>query len=218
VRRLLFVAGSALVLAGAALADPLDPRVRLVPADQARADAAVLRRTDLGSAWRGGASKTPSSLKAPVCPAVRPNYAKLTITGHAESRFDNGNGGLQVSSDAEVWKSLAQAKQHLEALLVPKLPRCVKYALLRSLGGTGVTLLPVEHRKLPKLGDVSAAYRAPIGVKAGGKTVTVLSDFLFLRKGRTEIYVNVVAPSNNADQLTSFELRIARAMLARVRA
>ncbi len=139
-RRLLLVALAALVLAGTvlagtALADPLDPKVAYKAADQARAKAALLRQSDLGTAWANHSTATPSSLKAPVCPSLRPNYSKLTITGHAESVFDNGNGGIQVVSDVEVWKTAKQAEQHMNALLKPALPKCIKYSLLKSVGG-----------------------------------------------------------------------------------
>jgi hypothetical protein len=216
-RRPLLVALLILGLAGTAQADPLDPKVRLNTKDQARATAALLVKSDLGTGWAGGAASTPSSLKAPVCPSLRPNYSKMTLTGHAESLFNNGNGGIQVVSDVEVWKSLKQAKAHMAALLKPKLPTCIKYSLLKSVGGTNVILLPVKARTLGKFADVSVSYRAPIGVKSGGQTVTVLSDFVFLRKGRTEIYINVVAPSSAEKQLTAFETRVARTLVKRVR-
>jgi hypothetical protein len=216
-RRALLVALAALALATAALADPLDPKVKLVPADQARAKAVVLRQSDLGPGWIGGPASTPSSLKAPVCPSLRPNYSKLTLTGHAESIFNNGNGGIQVVSDVEVWKNLAQAKKHMDALLQPKLGACIRYALLKSVGGTNVTILEAQRRDFPKLGDSTAHFRTPLGVKSGDETVSVLADFILMRKGRHEIYLNVVAPASNEDQLTAFETRIARALIKRVR-
>ena len=120
-KRLLLVAISALVVTGAALADPLDPKVKYNNADQARASAAVLVQSDLGMAWRGGPTTAPRSLKAPICPSLRPDYSKMTLTGHAESLFDNGNGGVQVVADVEVWQTLKQAEQHMNALLTPKL-------------------------------------------------------------------------------------------------
>jgi len=215
-RWFLLVVLAALALASTALADPLDPKVRLNAADQVRAKAALLVQSDLGQGWRGGAASTPSSLKQPVCPSLRPDYSKLTLTGHAESRFDNGNGGIQVVSDVEVWKTLEQAEQHLNALLKPKLPACIKFALLKSVGGSAI-LLPVQVRKLGNFADVSVSYRVPVGFKSGGKVQTVLTDFVILRKGRTEIYLNVVAPSSAEDQLTAFETRLARALVKRVR-
>src|SRR5215210_8580110 len=103
---------AALVFAAAAFADPLDLKVKITKADQRRAKAVLLVQSDLGLGWRGGTAAKPSSLKAPVCPALRPNYSSLTITGHAESLFDNGNGGFQVVSDVEIWKTVAQAEAH----------------------------------------------------------------------------------------------------------
>ena len=45
----------------------------------------------------------------------------------------------------------------------------------------------------------------------------VASDFVLLRKGRTEIYLNVTGPSNDT-ALPALEKRIAKDLLARVRA
>jgi hypothetical protein len=217
--RALLAALAALVLAGAALADPLDPKVKLVDADQARAKAALLTGSDLGLGWTGGALKTPSSLKQPICPQLRPNFSKLTITGHAESVFDNGNGGVQVSSDVEVWKTEKQAARHMNALLKPALPTCIRYSLLKTVGGIQkAVLLKTQKRNLGKLaGDSAVSFRVPVGYKVGKQTVVVASDFLLLRKGRTEIYVNVTGPSNDA-ALTALEKRIAKTLLGRVRA
>jgi hypothetical protein len=209
---------AALVFAGAALADPLDPKVRLNAADQARAKAALLVQGDLGMGWRGGQSATPSSLKAPICPALRPDYSKMTLTGHAESVFDNVNGGVQVVSDVEVWKTAKQAENHMNALLTPKLPACIKYSFLKSPGGSKLILFKVKATKLGKFADVSVSYRAPVGYKVRGRTVIVTSDFVFLRKGRTEVYVNVTGPSTDDDQLTALESRIARTLANRIRA
>ena len=213
----LVLAGTALALAGAALADPLDPKVRYNAADQARANAALLKQSDLGTAWANHSTPTPSSLKAPICPSLRPNYSKLTVTGHAESVFENGNGGIQVVSDVEVWKTAKQAEQHLNALLKPALPKCIQYSFLKSPGGSKLVLLPVTVRKLGQFADVSVSYRAPIGYKIGKQTVPVISDFIFLRKGRTEIYINVTGPASAEDQLTAFETRIAKTLAARIR-
>ena len=52
-----------------------------------------------------------------------------------------------------------------------------------------------------------------MGYKVGKQTVVVASDFLLLRKGRTEIYVNVTGPSNEP-ALPALEQRIAKTLLA----
>jgi hypothetical protein len=84
------------------------------------------------------------------------------------------------------------------------------------VGGSAI-LLPVKARKLGKFADVSVSFRASIGRKSGGRVQTVLSDFVLLRKGRTEIYLNIVAPSSAEKQLTAFETRLARTLVRRVR-
>ena len=174
-------------------------------------------QSDLGSGWQGGTLKTPSSLKQPICPQLRPNFSKLTITGHSESVFDNGNGGVQVSSDVEVWRSEKQAAQHMNALLKPALPTCIRYSLLKTAGGSNkAILLKTQKRSIGDIGDSAVSYRVPVGYKIGKQTVVVASDFLLLRKGRTEIYVNVTGPSNDA-ALPALEQRIAKTLLARVR-
>jgi hypothetical protein len=220
-RRLLLVVVASLAGASAAIAavgDPLDPKVAITKADQALARAALLRQSDLGPGWTNRSTAQPSSLKAPICPQIRPDYSKLTLTGHAESVFDNGNGGFQVISDVEVWKTVKQAEQHMGALLKPALPRCIRYSLLKSVGGTqGVTLLPTKARKLGKFAEVSVSYRVPVAIESGGQTFVVNSDYVFLRKGRTEVYINVTAPSTDEDQVTAFVTRLAKTLAARIR-
>jgi hypothetical protein len=216
-RALLVAVAAALVVVSAALADPLDPKKVLVQADESYAARVALTQGDLGQGWTGGAIKPPSSLKAPVCPQLRPDFSDLTITGHAESRFDNGNGGIQVVADVEVWRTPKQMSAHYKRMLRPKINACLRYALLKDVGGTNVTILPVKRTSFPKLAPVTRHYRAPLWVKSGNQRFTVYSDFIYLGKGRTQVYLNVVAPASAERQLKAFETRIARAVLARVR-
>ena len=217
VKRLLLAALAGLIVTGVALADPLDPKVKYVPADVARAKAIVLAQSDLGAAWTSRNSTQAASLKAPVCPSLRPDYSKMTLTGHAESVFDNGNGAVSIVSDVEIWKTKKQAVQHMGALMKATLPTCIRYSLLKSLGGSGqATPLAPKRQKFPALGDVSMRYRAPVAYKVGKQTVIVASDFVFLRKGRTEIYLNVTGPSNDPG-LAALQVRVAKDLLARVR-
>ena len=103
------------------------------------------------------------------------------------------------------------------ALMKPTLPTCIRYSLLKSLGGSGqATPLAPKQQKFPALGDVSMRYRAPVAYKVGKQTVVVASDFVFLRKGRTEIYLNVTGPSNDRG-LAALQARVAKDLLARVR-
>jgi hypothetical protein len=215
-KRLLLAALAGLVVTGAALADPLDPKVGYRPADVARAKAIVLKQSDLGQAWTNRTSNAAASLKAPVCPSNRPDYSKMLLTGHAESVYDLD--AVSVVSDVEIWKNEKQAVQHMDALMKPALATCIRYSLSKSVGGNDqVTLLMPKKQKFPTLGDVAVRYRAPVAYKIGDQTVIVASDFVFLRKGRTEIYLNVTGPSNDPG-LVSLQKRLAKDLLGRVRA
>ena len=96
----------------------------------------MLRFTDLGPAWSGGAEK-PTSLKIPICPANQPNNSDLTITGHAESVLTLESAGLQVDTDVVVFKTPTQVTKLVERILQPTLADCLEYDLLKSVGGHG---------------------------------------------------------------------------------
>src|ERR1700692_4125132 len=97
-------AAALMLTATAAAREPWDPHTVIRPADQKAAAAALLTVADVGPGWTGG-PQAATSFKAPTCPAQQPNDGGLTITGHAESQFSNGNGGIQVTSDVEVFRS-----------------------------------------------------------------------------------------------------------------
>jgi hypothetical protein len=206
----------ALVLAGAALADATDPKQRLSTAGQARAAGTVLRATDLGPGWQGGARK-PTSFKAPKCPAYSPNDSDLTLTGHAEALYSNGNGGVQVDNDVEIFKTKAQAARRFDRILQPKLGTCLRYDLLKSLGGAKVVIEPAKRLKVARVAAHTAAFRVPLDVKNGSQVVTVYSDFFFLNQGTAQVYLNVVAPSTLGAQLTALESRLAKALAGRAK-
>jgi hypothetical protein len=209
------VLGAMFAAVAAAARDPWDPRTKIRPVDQKQAAATVLTKADLGSGWTGGARK-PISFKAPTCPSLRPNDGDLTLTGHAESVFSNGNGGIQVDSDIEVFPNAKQAKARFVRFVQPKLFTCLKYDLAKSLGGGGgVTFLQPTRLDFPKIGDRTAAFRVPIVVKTGSQTVTVDADFIYLGVRRSQIYVNVIAPSVQEAQLPEFELRLAKLLVKR---
>ena len=217
--RLLAVAGAALVVASAALAaDSTDPKIKLSKADQALAAKLVLRFTDLGAAWSGGAEK-PSSLKIPVCPSNQPNDSDLTITGHAESRLNLQTAATQVDTDVLIFKSAKQvAKLVGRVIESPSISDCLRYDLIKSVGGQGVTIVGVSQVPVAKAGDHSALYRVTLSVKSGSKTVPVFSDFLYVSQGRAQYFVNIVAPGAIKSELPSLENRIAKRLAAKAKA
>jgi hypothetical protein len=216
VSRFVVLTACALIVASAALAaDSTDPKIRLTKADQTKAAAAVLRFSDLGPAWSGGATK-PTSLKAPICPGNQPNDSDLTITGHAESLLSLRSAGLQVDTDAEIFKTPAQVAKLVQRTMGPAVTGCLKVNLLKSIG-TGGTIGAARTLTVAKAGSRSALYRVEISVKAPGtkQHVKVFSDYLFVSAARTQFFVNLVAPSSAADALPALENRIAKLLASR---
>ena len=209
------VAVVALVWVAAAAADAFDPKVKITRADQAAANASVLRSGDLGGAWTGGAVK-PQTLKIPLCPGTQPNDSKLTITGHAESTLDLSSAGLHVDSDVEIFRSARQAAKAAANFLTVALPGCLKYDLLRSgLAGATTTIGTVSQIPVVKVGNRIALYRVKLAVHSGGQKLGVFSDYLFLTKDRTQFFVNLIAPSSVASELPAFENTIAKTLAKR---
>ncbi len=205
-----------LLVAAAVAADVTDPKVKITKADQARATASLLSGADLGPAWTGKVEKA-VSLKFPVCPAYTPNNSDLTITGHAESVVSLASEGLQVDTDVEIFKTAKQVDTLFKRLLQPKLAACLKYDLLKSVGGTNVTIGSVKRLRVAKVGTHAALFRVALAVKSGTSTAGVDSDFLFVGRHRTDYFVNLVFPQPLERQIVALENRIARMLAARAK-
>jgi hypothetical protein len=216
-RLLIVVAAAALMVGAVAAADSTDPKVRLSKADQAYAAKLLLRTNDLGAAWAGGAEK-PTSLKLPICPANQPNNSDLTVTGHAESRLNLQSAATQVDTDVLVLERVKQVSALVKRILLsPSLSDCLRYDLIKSVGGQGVTIIGVSQVPVAKAGDHSALYRVTLSVKSGATVVRVYSDFLYVSQGRAQYFVNIVAPGAIRTELPSLENRIAKRLAAKAK-
>ena len=209
-RFLLLAVIAALVGAAVAEADSTDPKTKITPADQAHATASLLKFSDLGPAW-SGAGETPTTLKIPVCPGDQANNSDLTLTGHAESYLVLKSEGLQIDTDVEVFKSAGEVNTLVKRMVNPLLSACLKYDLLKSLGSAGATVGNVTLLKLQKAGSHSSDYR--VSLKYSGHPV--VSDYIFVSQGRTQFFVNVVAPGPLTSQLLALEDRIATTLAGR---
>jgi hypothetical protein len=204
------VALIALVTAAAAVADA--PTVRIARADQVRAVAALLRLGDIGTGWAGGRTPT-SKLSAPSCPGFDPKESDLVVTGHANARFVNSAAHATLAQDVQVLASERAVRTDFARTIRPALARCLAYQLRKAPNVTGVT---VERLRFPDVGTVSAAYRATVVVRDGGRKVTLYDDYVFVGVGRYEFALNVLAPPAVADQLVNFETAMMRILIKRV--
>jgi hypothetical protein len=199
-----------LVSASTALAAIVDaPTVRITPADQAKARAALLRRADLGAGWVGGPIKT-SQLSPPNCPGFNPKESDLVVTGHADARYTTP--GIELDQDVQVMKDAAAVETDFARSISPKLARCLAYQLGKMKNVIGVR---VERLPFPPTGAVSAVYRAEIDLQTPKGRGTLLSDYVFFGQGRVEYEFTVIAPLGARDQLAQFELGLAQGLLRR---
>jgi hypothetical protein len=211
-----FLLGAALIgliSTSAALAALHDaPTVKLTSADQAKARAALLRRSDFGAGWLGGTTKT-SPLSPPNCPGFDPKESDLTVTGHADARYTfSGAVVVELDQDVQVLRSEQDVHTDFARSISPGLAKCLSYQLgkLEKVVGVHVTRVP-----FPSVGSVSAVYRAEIDVQTPKGKATFLSDYVFFGVGRMEHEFTVIAPMEFRDQLTQFELGLAQIVLRR---
>ena len=199
-----------------AAAPPNKPVIRLNAADNALARAAVLRRADLGSTgWSGGSVK-PDVSSTLSCPGYTPKQSDLVVTGAAETDFRRT--GLQLQSVAELLKTRAMvARDWRRTVADPRGSACLRHLLVKGL--TRSERL-VSFRKLafPRLTRYTAAYRSVVSVRTQGTTVPVLFDAVLVARGRTELTLTMIAPFAARANVSRAEVRLARGLLARMRA
>jgi hypothetical protein len=205
------LAGVVLALAFAAAAAADDPTVRISKADQLKAEAALLKLKDFGVGWTGG-RRTPGKLTAPKCPGFDPKESDLTVTGHAEARFTYARGSVVFDQDNQVLESEKAVSTDFARVIQPKLKDCLAYELKQSGKGQIVSVV-VRELPFPRLGTHTAAYRGTMVLRAGGRKVTFVSDFIFIGQGRYEYSLNVVAPAVLGNELASFEQSIAQKLV-----
>ena len=206
------IAGALVALVGAAAAAADAPTVHINRADQAKAEAALLSLKDFGVGWTGG-KRTPSKLAAPKCPGFDPKESDLTVTGHAEARFTYARGSVVFDQDNQVLKSADAVATDFARVIRPKLTGCLAYELKSS--DKSVVSASVRKLQFPQLGDTTAAYRATVVVRVGGRKVTFVRDYVFIGIGRLEYSLAVDAPAVLGRQLLAFEQAMAQNLVKR---
>jgi len=195
--------------ASAAVVDA--PTVRITSADQAKARAALLRRSDFGAGWMGGPTKT-DPLAPPKCPGFDPKESDLVVTGHADARYAFKPAGVELDQDVQVMASAHAVQTDFARSISPKLADCLAFQLekLPNVKGVRVSRMP-----FPRTGSVSAVYRAEIDVQTPKGRGTLISDYVFFGQGRLEYEFTVIAPLGARNQLAQFELGLAQILVRR---
>jgi hypothetical protein len=206
----------ALVLAASAAADDHAARddytVRIDPGDQAWVTRTLLKASDFGIGWRGGLTR-PSPPKSPDCPGFAPNVSDLVVTGHAGANFYNPRAKVRVEIDAQVLASGDDVRKDFARTIRAELPHCLEYEWRHS--PAKVVSVAVERLEIPRIGTLSAAYRATVVVRTPGGTDTLVSDYLFIGTGRLEHSLNIIGSARYRPQLLPFEIDMAKLLVRR---
>lgn len=195
-RRLLVTVLALAVVAGASdgLAARGDPEKQLVPADQARARAMLLRNADLGEGFK---TSRRSDEDDPYCRAL--DESGLTLTGEADSP-NFARGVAFVSSVAQVYETRADANVSWRQGTSAAGEKCVRASLRDAFAGEGARLVSFRRLSFPRLAERSIAYRAV----ATSQGVRVYLDFVVLQRSRAQAALAMgsgLVPVPRADEL-----------------
>jgi len=194
-----------LTCATGALAARGDPQKRIVPADQTRARAMLLRQGDLAP---GFTATAPTAGSDAYCGAL--DGSDLTLTGEAKSPL-YAAAGVFASSLAQVYETVADSNAAWRRGTSRAGERCARDALARQFGSRGLGVQSFRRVAFPRIAEKSVAYR--LVVAAQGLRVYV--DVVVLRQGRAQaaaVFGSALAPFPK-----DVEVRLARLVEQRAR-
>lgn len=197
---------------GTAVAARGDPQKKLTSADNARARAMLLKKSDLPSGFYG-ARVPPREIDA-YCKAV--DVSDLTVTGEAESP-NFSRGIASVTSTAQVYASAADASTSWRRGTSAAGERCTRAFLRREFAKEGIRLESYERITFPNVAARSAAYRVGLSAESKGLAVRIVMDVIALTHSRAHAAVlfTGASPVPRAEQLPLARLvaqRMAKAM------
>jgi len=195
--------------AGEALATHGDPEKKLTPADNGRAKAMLLRKSDLGPDFK--ASKDNSEDPDLYCKAL--DESDLTLTGDAESpEFERTV--VFVSSYAQVYGSVADANASWKRGTSAAGERCARDVLRREFAKDGITLVSMRRVAFPRVVERTVAYRVQLTAKAQGTTVKLVMDVVVLMHSRA--HAGLFFGSGFVPVPRAAELQLARVVASRM--
>jgi hypothetical protein len=186
----------ALVVAGAASAGSGPPKHAFTAAGQVLVRSLVLHRADLPAGFKS-TSSSGNTGKPPSCKGFRPDESDLTLRGRSSAEFDVAGNPPLVSSDADVWLSVAQARSAFDRVVRPGLSECLFKlfaAGLKANAAKGVRYVPVSHslKSLPGLGEQAAHVRLVFTGISGSIRIPLISDYYAIRKGRVTALITTL--------------------------
>ena len=192
----------ALALTGGATATGL----ALAPGDQALAARDLLTRSDLGSAWKGGAVKATGATLS--CPGYRPKSTAVT-TGRAAARFTAT--GIQIDHTVAVLAQSRMLEPFWKATYVAGFLPCLESAFFLQMP-PNTAVASAGKVVFPKYGRFTNAYRivyeTPV---ASGEPAVGVYDLIAIGNARTEIVLTFKAGLGTAAQVTANQKALVQA-------
>jgi len=209
-RALLVVVLLGLLASGVALAAKGDPQKKINAADQARARAMLLRKTDLGPAFK--AERSSGGGLEFSCAAL--DESDLTITGLADSP-DFSAGLAFASSESQVYETLADGTTAWKRDTSTAGIACLRTTLRKEFAKEGLTLGSFRKIAFPRVSEGTAAYRVVLSGTSQGTTVTAYVDAVVLLHSRAEVLLALGA--GLTPPVKAVEVRLARTLAGRMR-
>jgi hypothetical protein len=180
----LVVAGAA----GAATVDPKAPLQRHTAADTKRANAIVLRRSDLAAGW----TLDPPAKSDPPCTAG-PDESSFVQTAKVDPSFTWSDGVTNVGSEVDVFRTAAEAQKDWNASTPSLLETCLLQSARAGAGKTvRVKLVSMQTLTAPKGGQRSLHYRFVFSFRSKG-TANLVIDLVAFERGRVNVVLHTLS-------------------------
>jgi hypothetical protein len=203
---------AAAVLVPAALASGGEPQKRLTKADQAKARAIALHRSDFPAGWTGKPS-TSTGQSTPRCSTYNPDQSDLIESGDADSpEFTRADGSF-VSSTVGIFKTQRMARTGYARVAKPQLANCFGELFAKGAAPATVQVLHVGPLAFRRLGNRSNAYRLTANVTLQGTTIPVAIDIVTFNRGRVDVAMIFLGIRNPLS--AAFEQSLAAKLVAR---
>jgi len=205
---------ASLALSATAAATHQDPQKRLTKADNARARALLIKRTDLPAGFQA----RPASGQDPhIECAASVSESDLTLTGEADGK-QFGLSVVFVGSASQVYASASDASSSWRRATSAAGVKCATTLLRRGFSKQGIDLVSLRRIAFPRVSDRTVAYRVKLSATTEQGPVPLYVDLVALMHSRTQATVIVgtaLVPPTRADELRYARLvaaRMARAM------
>jgi hypothetical protein len=206
------LSASSLGLASSALAST--ERAGAFPEDRAAAQAAVIQKADLGEGWAGGLTtidlQAANQLASVACPDLASARGpRPHVNAVAASHYSRGT--TIFLSVAVVFRQASMATTDVATLAKPNMAACVRNLFTTALGSSS-KVGSLDPLPFPNVAAQTVGYRMHVTLLA-----PMAFDIVAFRKGRTEIQLMTFVPADHTDDVRGLEVRVARAIAARMR-